>query len=209
MSAVDTPAAEVDRKHGKPVAQLAEWLECLRDGPVADRRALLALLLNAWPYLDGADEQAMAARKLHRIEDPVWHAPHLTFVIERHGAANNGSSRAELQHWQVDPRQRVAEIIARRTRQLRPNAARFDVKPIARELAALIRRRARDERLTWRSDGLAVKVDLGQILPPAVAQTTTGRRRRFYTALDHELAGYMRRGVWYSPPQQGNAEEDQ
>ena len=44
----------------------------------------------------------MWASKLGRMEKVEWQPPYLTFSIERHGATVKGSTRAELQNWQVD-----------------------------------------------------------------------------------------------------------
>jgi len=63
----------------------------------------------------------------------------------------------------------------------------------------LILARETDSRIKWHADGQAVRVVVSEILPPAVKQTQEGRRRRFYAALDGELAeaGYSRHGAWF------------
>ena len=77
---------------------------------------------------------------LGRTEAVSWERPVLRFVIERHGGAAFGSTRAELQRWEVDT---IDEQLGRhrrpQQRQLRPMASRLDVRcPLARRIVAAI-----------------------------------------------------------------------
>jgi hypothetical protein len=108
-------------------------------------------------------------------------------VIERHGGAGFGSSRAELQAWSVDVQRGEAHSEVVGHRQLAPMQARFDAKTPAHEIAAAIRNGAHDPRVQRTKDG-GVQVLTREILPPGSQQTTGGRRRRFYGELDSELA---------------------
>ena len=111
----------------------------------------------------------------------------------------NGSIYGELQCWRVDAERGTAEIAGSGTRRFRKPSARLDVKPLAHEVAELILAHDTDSRIKWRADGQAARAVLSEILPAAVKQTEEGRRRRFYAALDAELAqaGYSRHGAWF------------
>ena len=106
--------------------------------------------------------------------------------------------RAEVQHWEVDPRAATARVVRSTHRQLYPMATRLDVRPLATEVAALILAGANDDRLKWSADRATVKVQIGRIIPAdsAARQTVTGRRRRFRSALDDELAGRWAGSSW-------------
>jgi hypothetical protein len=58
--------------------------------------------------------------------------------LERHGATVPGSGRAELQRWLVNMETGTAHQEKNRFRQLRPNAKRLDVKPIARRVCEAV-----------------------------------------------------------------------
>ncbi len=185
---------------GVSVDLLREALLSLPVGPV-DRDGVLDVLAGAWDRLD-RDDTRMAAFKLNRLEAPHWDGSVLTFAVERHGGRMLGSTRAEVQHWEVDPRAATARVVRSTHRQLSPMSARLDVRPLAAEVAALILAGAHDDRLKWSADGTTVKVQIGRIVPADSArQTVTGRRRRFRAALDDELAGRWAGAAWkYTRP---------
>jgi hypothetical protein len=54
------------------------------------------------------------------------------------------------------------------------------------EMVALIAAGNRDERLDWKTRN-RVRILVGKIVPATNRQTTSGRRRRFWAALDREL----------------------
>ena len=184
---------------GGAMAALADYLQSLDEGPVADVDQLVDMLYLAWDDLDGSNAGAMAAHKLRRLERPEWDPLHLTFWVERHGGTVLGSTRAELHHWAVNIDDGSAEVVGGSRRQLEEAAPRVDVKPLARDVAQLIGdHETNDPRVRRRQDG-AVKVVLSEILPAAKKQTQEGRRRRFYDTLDALLgeAGYSRAGAVY------------
>jgi hypothetical protein len=153
---------------------------------------LLPPLVEAWDEFLGGDAQAMAGHKLQRLEEPRWEPPHLSFLVERHGATVMGSSRAELQRWVVNLETRTASIDEsyRRHRQLTKMNPRMDVRPLAQEVAACIAARAYDPRLRWR-DADVVHPVLARVIPEQAGvpkQTLQGRRRRFLAALHEELS---------------------
>jgi hypothetical protein len=186
---------------GVSVDALREFLTALPVGPVADGR-LVDVLASAWDRLD-RDDRKMAAFKLNRVEAPHWSGSVLTFTVDRHGGTVLGSTRAEVQHWEVDPRAATALVVRSTHRQLYPMATRLDVRPLAAEVAALILAGANDDRLKWSPDRATVKVQIGRVIPAdsAARQTVTGRRRRFRSALDEELAGRWAESSWkYTRP---------
>lgn len=145
-------------------------------------------LIRCWDALKGSSEGGMAAFKLSgRTEGMKWAPPVLEFEIERHGGTVLGSTRAELQIWQVDLEQGTAEIVHRCRRQLRPMARRLDVKSLAGEIAENIRQGRKDHpSLKWMTP-TRVRILIGAIIPATNNQTTTDRRRRFMAALEQVL----------------------
>jgi hypothetical protein len=171
-------------------------LDSLPYGPVANEE-LIVVLADAWDGLD-RDDTRMEAFKLGRLEAPAWDGRVLTFSVERHGRTTLGSTRAEVQHWEVDPRAGTARVVRSTHRQLHPMAPRVDVRPLADEVAAVIVNGVDDDRLKWSADRSVVTVRVGVILPEgsAARQTVTGRRRRFREALDQKLAGQWVGSSW-------------
>lgn len=157
-------------------------------------------LMECWHMFSGSDEDAMAAYKLKRMENPSWNPPILDFDIERHGATAMGSTKAEIQGWQVDFNMRAAKSEKMGYRQIYPRDAALDVKPIADELSRLVVTGARDDRLQWSAAG-CVRILSGKIIPSVLSpkQTVEGRRNRLVKALEERLTlqGWERRGSWW------------
>jgi hypothetical protein len=187
------------------VHQLRDHLLSISPGPVMDSAKLASLLDMCWDQFKGSRAQGMDGAKLYgRIENLTWQPPVLSFKIERHGGTVHGSTRADVHLWSVDLDAMTAECDVLGQRQLKPMQSRLDVRPIAEELARVIRSRQEDERLKWARDG-SVRVLMSKILPTgsAVAQTLQGRRRR----LDSALGDLLRGAGWssirantYAPP---------
>ena len=188
------------------VETLREFLHAQPVGAV-DQEALTRVLMSAWDLLD-RDDTRMEAFKLARLDGPAWDGSVLRFSVERHGWTALGSTRAEVQHWVVDPDAATAVVERSTHRQLAPMAPRLDVRPLAREVAALIIDRVDDARLKWSADRAVATVRIGEIIPQesAARQTVTGRRRRFRAALDEVLPGQRIGESWrYSAaPRSGN-----
>ena len=146
-------------------------------------------LAPVWDALVGEDG-GMVSRKLHgRMEAVTWNPPTLTFQIERHGATALGSSRAEVQEWAVDLEQRTKNVRLVARRQLKRLRPRFDVMPVAEELASVIRSGRQDPRLKW-GGVRRVRLLMENVLPAgsAVKETLAGRRKRLREALATLLA---------------------
>ena len=152
---------------------------------------LETLLVCAWDELDNSADGGMESYKLKgRMENVAWNPPILSFQIERHGGTVNGSVFAEMQQWDVDCEKGVANYdkFNSRRRQVAAKDRPLKVAPIAKEIADVIRRGVADDRVKWLSSSEA-KVLISEVIPDGGAQqTVSGRRKRFYTALQHELA---------------------
>src|SRR5260370_29710154 len=90
--------------NGHNIQRLRNAVEGLPSGLISEDRAneILSLLADCWDQIQGTDTTAMFAYKLERAERLSWNPPCLVFIIERHGAAQVGSTRAELQEWSVN-----------------------------------------------------------------------------------------------------------
>jgi len=165
--------------------------------------ALPELLGVIWADLQG-DDLAMKAHKLGRIESPSWEAPILEFEIERHGGTVLGSKRAEMQRWVVDLDAMTKQASASGRRQLRPNAARLDVSPMAQELAEAIGASVEHPGVQWTADGLRFRLLPSRILPSGPKQTFESRAKRLRAALAANLAkdGWEPApGGWFERPE--------
>jgi hypothetical protein len=69
---------------------------------IEEEAAVKTLLAEAWELFEGSDQRSTDGYKLHRAEHLQCQFPSIRFVLERHGGAKFGSTRAELHHWEVD-----------------------------------------------------------------------------------------------------------
>ena len=135
-----------------------------------------------------------------RTEKMEWQPPVLSFKIERHGGTAQGSSRAELQHWQLDTADCVATFNGDSYRQKRPKNPILDIESIAREIAQLILEPREDDKLQWISSSkvkiLWASILGGQYVPRA---TLEGRRKRLRKAVLRliEPQGWVADGQYY------------
>lgn len=177
--------------------------------PTPDIPRVAEGLAQVWTQLEGSRAAGMRDWKVTRMEEPCWHPPQLSFIIERHGAIAAGSTRAELQGWGINLETGQATHVAVGHRQLYRSAKRVDVRPFAQDAAAAVFAGISDDRrLRWSKDLNAVtvfasrSVDLGDY-----QQTQAGRRRRFFAALDGimEEHGWGGGHGWYTRPPEGEA----
>lgn len=127
---------------------LQELLAAVPTGSVPDDIGLDHSLATCWDGFRGSGEGGMKDDKLlGRMENVQWQSPILKFTIERHGGTVNGSTRAELQHWEINLDNRTACIVKEGHRQLQTMALRVSVKDIAEEIVALILSGKDDERI--------------------------------------------------------------
>jgi len=183
------------------LTQLIDFLSTVPKGIVNDEtKAKLIPILNAcWYDFQYRNEGKMEAYKLTRMAEPLWVPPKLIFEIERHGATALGSSRAEIQQWVINIETREADVNPVGHRQIYKIQAKFDVKPIADELAKKIQKGKKDPRLKWSSTGSEMDLS-SNILPRSSKKTMEGRRKRLSFALEERLEplGWESNGSWWS-----------
>lgn len=147
------------------------------EGDIKGIPELITALAACWDDLDGSGAESMEHWKLRRMENPEWNSPVLAFTIERHGGTVLGSTRAELQRWEVNLDTQEASCFSAGYRQVAPTSPRVNFQQVARELAPLILSRQDDERLKWRKDG-SLQVIMTKVFPGSVAQTLSSRSKR-------------------------------
>jgi hypothetical protein len=171
------------------IQELVDITMGLDPGEVSDTTRVTQALSHCWHNLKGSAEGGMSGEKLHdRMEHVRWDPPVLSFVIERHGGAALGSTRAELQEWEVDVREGTASLCHTRHRQIRPRRAamkKADMEVIANEIADHVANGETDDRIRWLPDG-AVHVVVSRIIPDysAPKETIAGRRRLFREVME-------------------------
>ena len=178
-----------EARQNDPLAALWEYCVSLESGPVSDTEHLERLLSEAWGYF-GADKGAMTGYKLHgRTEEMEYRHPCIRFSIERHGAVKFGSTRGEVQRWEVDVEKGTARLLGVSGRQIQPMQPPLNVKPVAEELAERIVSGREDERLKRYEDG-RVKLLIGEVVPgdSAPKETVRARRKRLRLALEERLS---------------------
>ena len=166
-----------------------------------DTSRVEGFLAEHWDQLvKDVDGGMQGFKVVDRTEKMEWQPPVLSFKIERHGRTVLGSSRAELQHWQLDATDCVAMFNGDSYRQKRPKNPRLDIESIAREIAPLILERSEDDRLQWISSNkvkiLSASILGGQSVPK---ETLEGRRERLRKAVLRliEPQGWVPNGPYY------------
>lgn len=174
----------VDGITTKNLGELRHYCAGLSAGPVSDVSTLERLLTVCWDDFRGDDGGMTSTKLVGRMEHVTWQPPKIVFRIERHGATVRGSSRAEVQEWTIDPKQRTKTVQVVSRRQVRPMQGRLDVQPIAEEVAAAIIAGRQNERLKWDGED-HVRLLIGEVFPAgsAVTKTLAGRRKRMRQAV--------------------------
>lgn len=172
------------------VHDLRAFLNTNGPGRVQDKTSLIDLLGAAWPTLSGCDQGSMHARKLARLESPVWDPPRLSFTLERHGGTVLGSTRADPQRWTVDLETRTAESETAGHRQLEPMAERVDLVNMARGIADAADTGKPHSAVEW-TDKNHVRVRVGILFPKngGFRMTQDSRRRTLRRYLAEEFGG--------------------
>lgn len=168
---------------------LQELLGAVPSGPIPENIKLDKALAGCWDRFTGNGEGGMEGYKLlGRMESVHWQSPILRFKIERHGGTVNGSTRAELQHWEVNLDDQTAYIVKEGHRQLKTMAPRVSVKVIAEEIADLIISGKNDERIRRQDDG-SVKVRASRVFTgrSGYKRTVEGRRKRLVECVRDQL----------------------
>ena len=168
---------------------LQQLLAALPPGSIPESTKLDKAVAACWDRFKGNAEGGMEGYKLlRRMENVVWKSPILQFTIERHGGTVKGSTRAELQHWEINLDNRTACIVNEGHRQLQTMAPRVSVKAIAEEIAGLILSGSDDERILRLDDG-SVKVRASKVFADGSGfkQTVEGRRKRLVECVRDQL----------------------
>lgn len=167
---------------------LVKFLGTLPVGKIQNTTELAGELFSVWDALPGSRDDGMRGEKLlGRMEAVFWNPPLLCFVIERHGGTVNGSSRAELQHWEINTAEFRARVVKHGKRQLDPMAKRLNVAPIAENVASALMKGQGSLFYTQKSDG-SFHLNIDKIIPnDSSAQTIAARRKRLRKELDKIL----------------------
>lgn len=173
--------------------ELHRHCAALPPGPVADVPTLRRLLADAWNSFVSDDGGMEPYKLLNRMEAVTWNSPILSFRIERHGGTALGSSRAEMQHWELDLEKMAAILTKTGHRQLRPMVKRIYMKPLVVRILDAVRSSKEDDVVCWYDDG-RVFVKTTTIFPTgsAVRMTLEGRRKRLRDA----VAGVLMKEGW-------------
>ena len=99
-----------------------------------------------------------------------------------------GSSRADLQNWEIDITEGTARVFTGRYRQFYPRQPPLDVEPLVERVLTAIT--GQDDQCLKRLPNGSVRVHVGVLIPAtsAAKQTVQGRRKRFLRALEERLA---------------------
>ena len=159
-----------------PIDDLRNLLDDMT-GDIKPTPNLISALAACWDGFDGNGAESMGHWKLRRMEKPSWDPPVFSFIIERHGGTVRGSTRAELQRWEVNLDTLEAICFSNGRRQVQKSDSRANFQEIASELAPKILSKQEDERLKWKSDG-SVQVVMAKVFPGSVAQTLSSRSKR-------------------------------
>jgi hypothetical protein len=166
------------------LAALKNYLATVPPGPVTETATLEGLLAACWDEFTGDDGGMAGYKLLKRMEDVTWTPPTLNFAIERHGGTVMGSTRAEVQHWEVDLAKKTAILAKTGHRQLRPMARRIYIKPLVDRILAALRGGSESD-LVFRHDDGTTTLNTTLIFPggSAVSMTLEGRRKKLREAV--------------------------
>lgn len=165
--------------------KLKNYLSSLPAGEITDAGGVERMLAAVWDELICDDGGMRGYKLLNRMENLQWEPPLLRFRIERHGGTVLKSTRAELQHWDVDVEEGTATLRKVGHRQLYPMAKRIYVKPLVNEIVEAILNRTPDARVECWEDG-QVSVSMRKVFPDGSAfrMTLEGRRKRLREMLE-------------------------
>lgn len=158
-------------------------------GPIQNPSQQLEPLLAAcWHEFDGDCGGMTGDKLIGRMEEVEWNPPLLRFVIERHGGLVMGSTRADLQHWNINLEDNAIELVHVGVRQIRPMAARVSITGIADEITQQILSGDGSDYLKWEESGV-VHVNMAALFSSSSGfkRTVEGRRRRLRDALEERL----------------------
>jgi hypothetical protein len=176
------------------IETLIQILERTPQGTLGNvRDEVVPLLVEGWHEFKGSGQTSMEAWKLKRAEDFQWDPPVLSFTMERHGATMLGSTRAELQRWELNLKTRAADCSSWGYRQLKPTSPRVNIKSIASSVCEVILKGRNSNNdlvqrgvIVWKGDE-EVWIYHGKLISGGYQQTVASRRRRFRDELTNML----------------------
>jgi len=173
----------------KKIQALNKALVALPSGSIHIFDQVEQLLSDAWDDFSGSTEGGMAAEKISgRAYDHDWDPPVLSFKIERHGGTVQGSSRAEIQYWSVNLRDKTATLLGSGHKQLKPRSPALDLAPIVSTLTEVICQEAPHKWIQWDSPN-RFRLRIGEIIPAhGASQTIQSRRKRLNKSLEQSLS---------------------
>jgi hypothetical protein len=168
------------------LSELRAFLAQQPAGPLV-AAGVLHLLAACWDEIEGGEAEAMRAWKLGRAEQVAWQPPGLSFIIERHGGTARGSTRADLQRWEVDVDRAVAGCETVGRRQVREMATRLNLQGLADEVADALSSGNKHRAIEQLAGGRA-KIAIDAVIPSTgFKQTVESRCQRFTAALRNRL----------------------
>ena len=182
---------------GKNILAVRNLLSGIQAGrlPVDLEAQVKNLLAGCWAELTESNETRMEPRKVNRGEDWAWNPPVLSFTIARHGGTVLGSTRARLQHWEVNLDEGTTHQAESGFRQVTPTAPRVneaDLREIARRVCEAVQNGPHGSPtslpIKWRSDTEVIIKPASLIPNDGFQQTIQGRRTRVKKILNDEMA---------------------
>jgi len=183
------------------LTELRTFLETVPKGPVSQGHCdqMVDCLARCWPLFAGGSEAGFEGYKLRgRVEKLRWWPPVLSFEIVRHGAAViGGSTRGEVQTWQVDIKSLKVQHFQSSYRQLEKNDARWNHKAIVQKMVDCIVADAVDQftpagAISWAGSDEVTIVPSRVVPQLGPSPTVSGRRERFR----EELIAGMKDAGW-------------
>jgi len=167
---------------------LKAHLEGVPLGNIQDTAELEGLLAAAWDEFTGDDGGMKSDKLFNRMESASWNQPVLSFVIERHGGTVMGSTRAELQHWDVNVETGILTLEKTGHRQLSPMGPRISIKAIADEIADAVIGGEDDQRFHRRGNELDINTSTIFPKKSGFNRTVESRRQRVCEHIAKRLA---------------------
>ena len=151
---------------------------------------LLQMLREQWDGLTiVSDDYSIALYKLtdERIENlHVDDNGCINFGIERHGRTTLGSPYADVHHWVVDLAARTACVAGTTPRLIGKRSQPIDVKAVVTTILDALKNE--DATIVDRTKDGRLRIKIKAVIPDGGKETTQGRRKRVWTALNEALA---------------------
>jgi hypothetical protein len=151
---------------------------------------LLRMLREQWEDLTIiGDDHSIALYKLtdERIENlHVDNDGCINFSIERHGRTTMGSPYADVHHWVVDLAAKTAWIAGTTPRLIGKRSQPIDVAAVVTTILDALKNE--DATIVDRTKDGRLRIKIKAVTPDGGKETTQGRRKRIWVALNEALA---------------------